>query len=59
METIENLFTQAGPITAILILLCYDVFYLQRKLIAVIEKNTEALKSMQILCSQHYQGGIK
>jgi len=59
MKEIETLFSNAGPITAMLILLCYDVFYLQRKLISVIEKNTEALKSMQLLCSQHYKEGEK
>jgi hypothetical protein len=40
-----------GGLGIICALLCYDVFYLQRKLITVIEANTKAMQDLKSYCS--------
>lgn len=50
-----------GVFGAVLVLLAYDLFYLQRKLLTTIDKNTEALVRLQEHCErtmlQHPNGG--
>jgi len=43
MKEIAELFVQLGPNVALIVVLLYWVFFLQRKLISIIENNTTAM----------------
>jgi hypothetical protein len=45
-----------GPIGIIAAVLIYDVFYLQKKLIQVIETNTKAMQDLKAFCSNKKEG---
>ena len=52
MDAILKEFTQYGMTGLICAVLIYDVFYLQRKLMQIIEQNTAAMTKMAELLSQ-------
>lgn len=45
LQTIQD----AGVIGAVLVVVIYDVFFLQKKILMVIEANTKAMTEMQVL----------
>jgi hypothetical protein len=47
MEELVRIFTQLGVTGAVVVVLIYDVFFLQRKLISIIEQNTAAITKLQ------------
>lgn len=40
-----------GPVGIIAAVLIYDVFYLQKKLLQIIENNTKAMQDLKSFCS--------
>ena len=55
METLLMKLGNLGGIGVVCALLCYDVFYLQNKLIKVIEANTKAMQDLKNFCSNKKQ----
>lgn len=53
MEKILEQLANLGGIGLVAALLCYDVFYLQNKLIQVIEANTKAMQDLKSYCSNN------
>jgi len=51
MESIFLKFGELGPLGLIAAVLIYDVFYLQRKLIQIIENNTKAMQDLKSFCA--------
>lgn len=52
METVLKQIAELGPTGLFAVLLAYDVFYLQKKIISVIETNTKAMSSLQQFCKE-------
>ena len=50
MEILLDKLGNLGAMGVILALLCYDVFYLQKKLITIIENNTKAMTDLKEYC---------
>ena len=60
MEPLLKPLIESGILGAVLALMIYDVFYLQRKLLSIIENNTRAmaeLKSVIEKCQLSHSGG--
>ena len=55
MEEIAKLITQLGLTGAVVVVLIYDVFFLQKKLIDIIEKNTAAISELKSIVSSLQQ----
>jgi len=53
METILTKIAELGPTGLFAVILAYNVFYLQRKLIQVVETNTAAMSSLKQYCKEH------
>jgi hypothetical protein len=51
MEQIFLKLADLGPLGIISAVLIYDVFYLQRRLLQVIETNTKAMQDLKAFCS--------
>jgi len=47
MEELVKIFSQLGVTSAVIVVLIYDVFFLQRKLISIIDQNTTAITKLQ------------
>lgn len=54
MQQLSNL----GAMGVIIALLAYDVFYLQKKLLQVIENNTKAMSDLKEFCRIKNGGNI-
>lgn len=52
MDSLLGHLTQYGALGIVCALLLYDVFYLQRKLIAIIDNNTRALSQLQTVVNE-------
>jgi len=51
MDQLLQQLANLGGMGIVAALLCYDVFYLQKKLISVIEANTRAMQELKSYCS--------
>ncbi len=49
MEDLVKTFSQLGLTGAIVVVLIYDVFFLQKKLIEIIDKNTAAISELKLI----------
>jgi len=51
MDTLLIELAKLGPLGIIIAILVYDVFYLQRRLLQIIENNTSAMQDLKAHCS--------
>lgn len=51
MDAILSRLADFGAIGVVLAIMIYDVFYLQKKLITIIENNTKAMTDLKNFCS--------
>jgi hypothetical protein len=51
MDNIFLKLAEMGPLGIISAVLIYDVFYLQRRLLQIIENNTKAMQDLKSYCS--------
>jgi hypothetical protein len=58
MDSVMQQLSNLGAMGVIIALLAYDVFYLQKKLLQVIENNTKAMSDLKEFCRIKNGGDI-
>jgi hypothetical protein len=59
MESLMKELTNFGALGVMSAILIYDVLFLQKKLISIIENNTKAMQSLKSYCSSRVNGDTK
>lgn len=55
MEELVKMFAQLGITGAVLVVLIYDVFFLQKKLLDILERNTKAFSELHDVIDRHFK----
>jgi hypothetical protein len=56
MDTLLSRLVDFGSLGIIAAIMIYDVFYLQKKLIQIIENNTKAMSDLKNYCATRIKG---